>query len=227
MVADLPAYATAFLMALMGGVHCVGMCGGIVGALTFGLPAEKREGFGGMLPYQLAYNLGRILSYVLAGAIMGGLGMLLAQFASVHYAQRILLGFAGLFMILLGLYLGGWWFGLARVEQAGGVLWKRIEPLGKRLLPVRTVGQALVLGLLWGWIPCGLVYSALILTVSAGGVLQGGGIMLAFGLGTLPNLLAMGFAVGAVAHLTQKPWVRHLAGVLVIGFGLVTLWRAL
>ena len=133
----------------------------------------------------------------------------------------------GLIPIVAGaLYLGGWWFGLARVEQAGGVLWQRIEPLGKRLLPVQTVGQALVLGLLWGWIPCGLVYSALILTISAGGVLQGLGIMLAFGLGTLPNLLAMGFAVGAVAHMTKKPWVRWLAGGLVIGFGVVTLWRA-
>jgi sulfite exporter TauE/SafE len=223
---DLPAYVTAFLMALLGGVHCVGMCGGIVGALTFGLPPDKRNQFGGVLPYQLAYNLGRILSYGVAGAIMGGLGLLLAQFAPVQYAQKILLGIAGLFMVALGLYLGGWWFGLNRVEQAGSVLWRRIEPLGRRLLPVRTLGQALVLGLLWGWIPCGLVYSALILAVSAGGVLPGAGVMLAFGLGTLPNLLAMGFAVGAVAHLTQKPWVRQSAGAMVIAFGVITLWRA-
>ena len=100
-----------------------------------------------------------------------------------------------------------------------------LRVLAGRLLPVRTVWQALVLGLLWGWIPCGLVYSALVLSISAGDVLQGAWIMLAFGLGTLPNLLAMSFAVGAVAHLVQKAWVRHMAGALVAGFGIITLWR--
>jgi len=220
------AYLSAFLVGLGGGVHCVGMCGGIVGALTFGLPDPRRSRMAAMLPYQLAYNAGRVLSYVLAGAIMGGVGMLLAQLMPVYYAQRVLLAVAGLFMIFLGLYLGGWWMGLVWLERLGGRLWKRIEPYGRRLMPVRTPRQALLLGMLWGWIPCGLVYSMLVWTVSAGGVLQGAGLMLAFGLGTLPNLLAMGLVAGGLARWSRKRWVRSLAGGMVIAFGLYTLWNA-
>ena len=217
---------SAFVVGLLGGVHCVGMCGGIVSALTFGLPRDKRTRLGAMFPFQLAYNLGRIGSYVIAGALMGGLGFLLAQVLPVYYAQKVLFVFAGLFMIALGLYLAGWWFGLTRLEQAGGWFWQWLEPLGKRLMPVRTAGQAFVLGLVWGWIPCGLVYSVLVLAVSAGGVLTGAALMLAFGLGTLPNLLLMGLVAGGLARWSRRAWVRQGAGVMVMLFGVFTLWQA-
>jgi sulfite exporter TauE/SafE len=218
-------YSAAFAVGLLGGVHCVGMCGGIVGALTFGLPEHKRSGWGA-LPFQLAYNLGRITSYSVAGALVGGLGVLLAGLLPVAAAQRVLLALAGLFMVLLGLYLAGWWNGLRRVEQAGGRLWRHLEPLGRRLLPVRTPWQALALGLVWGWLPCGLVYSVLIWALSAGGALQGAGLLLAFGLGTLPNLLLMGAAAGWLASQVRKPAVRQIAGALVLAFGLYTLAQA-
>ena len=93
-------------------------------------------------------------------------------------------------------------------------------------MPVRSPGQALVLGLLWGWLPCGLVYSMLVWAVSAGDALRGAALMLCFGLGTLPNLLAMGLVAGGLASHLRQGWVRHLAGALVIGFGLYTLWQA-
>ncbi|MFM1892674.1 MAG: hypothetical protein RLZ44_1751 [Pseudomonadota bacterium] len=218
-------YSAAFAVGLLGGVHCVGMCGGIVGALTFGLPEHKRSGWGA-LPFQLAYNLGRIASYSVAGALVGGLGVLLAGLLPVAAAQRSLLALAGVFMLLLGLYLAGWWSGLRRVEQAGGRLWRYIEPLGRRLLPVRSPGQALALGLVWGWLPCGLVYSVLIWALSAGGALQGAGLLLAFGLGTLPNLLLMGAAAGWLATQVRRPAVRQVAGALVSLFGLYTLAQA-
>lgn len=219
-------YLAAFVVGLLGGVHCAGMCGGIVGALTFGLPEKLRSSMGSTLPYQLGYNLGRISSYVVAGAIMGGLGMLLAQVAPIYIAQRVLLAIAGIFMILLGLYLGGWWLGLSRIEKAGGALWARIEPYARRLLPVTTPGQAWLLGVVWGWIPCGLVYTMLVWTVSAGSALKGAGLMLAFGLGTLPNLFAMGLVAGSLARWARDIRVRRGAGLLVILFGLVTLWRS-
>jgi len=217
---------SAFVVGLLGGVHCVGMCGGIVSALTFGLPRDTRTRVTAMLPFQLAYNLGRIGSYLIAGAIMGGLGFLLAQVLPIYYAQKILFMVAGLFMIALGLYLAGWWFGLTRLERAGGRLWQRLEPVGKRLMPVRTSGQAFVLGMIWGWIPCGLVYSVLVLAVSAGGVLEGAVLMLAFGLGTLPNLLLMGLVAGGLARWSRKTWVRRGAGIMVALFGVYTLWQA-
>lgn len=219
-------YLSAFLVGLLGGVHCVGMCGGIVGALTFGLPEDRRGSIAAMMPFQLAYNLGRISSYVLAGAIMGGIGMLLAQFMPVYIAQQVLLIIAGLFMVLLGLYLAGWWMVLNRVERAGSVIWRRLEPISRRLLPVRSPGQALVIGLVWGWIPCGLVYSMLVTAVSSGGVIQGALLMLAFALGTLPNLLIMGTLAGAAARLSESRLARQIAGTLVILFGLYTLWSA-
>jgi sulfite exporter TauE/SafE len=219
--------ASVFVVGLLGGVHCVGMCGGIAAALTFGLPAERQGRFAALLPFLLAYNAGRVASYALAGGLMGGAGTLLSRLVPVQGAQRGLLILAAAFMILMGLYLGGWWSGLARLEQAGGVLWRRIEPLGRRLLPVRSVGQALTLGLLWGWLPCGLVYSALVSAVSAGGAWQGAAVMLAFGLGTLPNLLAMGAAAGAIAGFARRAWVRRAAGASVLLFGLWTLGSAL
>ncbi len=218
---------SAFVVGLLGGVHCAGMCGGIVGALTLGLPEAVRQSFWRLAPFQVAYNLGRVSSYVLAGAVMGGLGMLLARMMPVYYAQRGLLAMAGIFMVLLGLYLGGWWFGLSRLEKMGGSLWRWIEPFARRLLPVRSTGQALALGVLWGWIPCGLVYSMLIWAVSAGSAAKGAALMLAFALGTLPNLLAMGLVAGGLARLLRKPWVRQLAGVTVILLGLYTLGRVI
>ncbi len=216
---------TAFLVGLLGGVHCVAMCGGIVTTLTLGLAPERRRGVAAQLPFQLAYNLGRIVGYSIVGALMGGLGALLMQSLALQWAQRGLYALAAVFMIALGLYLGGWWRGLVYVERAGAVLWRRLEPLGRRLLPIRSWRQAFAVGLVWAWLPCGLVYSVLILALSAGGPLQGALLMLAFGLGTLPNLLGIGLLAGAAARYAEQDWLRRVAGVLVIGFGLYALWQ--
>tara|TARA_R110002095_G_scaffold89138_2_gene77774 strand:- start:1795 stop:2490 length:696 start_codon:yes stop_codon:yes gene_type:complete len=220
-------YFSAFLVGLLGGVHCLGMCGSIIGTLNLGLDAGERNQPLRLFSYQLAYNAGRIFSYTLAGAIMGGLGLLLVQWLPIQTAQRTLLAAAGVFMLLLGLYLSGWWLLLHRVERLGRHLWKRIEPLGRDLLPVASWKHALLLGTVWGWLPCGLVYSMLINATAAGGVAQGGLLMLAFALGTLPNLLLMGVLTGAAAHLLQTKGIKQLSGTIVIGFGLWTLYRAL
>lgn len=219
-------YLTAFIVGLLGGGHCIGMCGGIIGALTLGLQRERHRSIAEMLPYQFAYNLGRVVSYTAAGALMGALGMLLAEVLPLYLAQRALLVLAGLFMLLLGLYLSGWWLLLSRLEALGGLLWRRIEPLGRRLFPVRTPGQALLLGLVWGWIPCGLVYSMLVNAVATGSVLRGALVMLAFALGTLPTLITIGVLTGVAARLAGSSGLRTAAGVLVMLFGAVTLWRA-
>ncbi|MDQ2695872.1 MAG: sulfite exporter TauE/SafE family protein [Pseudomonadota bacterium] len=216
-------YFAAFLVGLLGGVHCVGMCGGIVAALTLGLGDGRRRA----LPaYLLAYNGGRIASYTLAGALAGGVGAWAANLASVAHGQQVLNMIAALFMVLLGLHLGGWWRGLAALERAGGGLWRYVEPLGRRLLPVRTVPRALGLGLVWGWLPCGLVYSVVIWAVSAGGGSRGALLLLCFGLGTLPALLAMGAFAAALARLAVRPGVRQAAGGLIIAFGLHQALRA-
>lgn len=216
----------AFVAGLLGGVHCLGMCGGIVSALTLGLERQP-GGQRSIWPFLVAYNTGRVLSYTLAGAIMGGLGALVLALAPAQALQRFLLLTAGVVMVLLGLYLGGWWRVLVRVERLGGGLWRRLEPLGRRFLPVRTPAQAFAIGVLWGWIPCGLVYTMLIWAVASGGAPQGALVMLVFGAGTVPNLLAMGLFAGSLAPYLRRPAVKWAAGAALVLLGVTTLWRAL
>ncbi len=223
MISDVSLLA-AFLVGLLGGVHCVGMCGGIVGALSLGLPEAQRSGSQRWI-YLLAYNLARLSSYTLAGGLLGGVGWLAANWSGLHQLQQALQLLAALFMVALGLYLGGWWLGLARVERAGGIVWNRLEPLGRRFLPVRTPLQAFLLGLIWGWLPCGLVYSVLVWSISTGDPFYGAALLFSFGLGTLPNLLLMGAAAAGLSARVRDPRTRRLAGFLVILFGLYSLFR--
>lgn len=218
-------YLSALLAGLLGGVHCVGMCGGVVGAI--GLSLGGAQGGLRSLPLLLAYNIGRIASYAVAGALLGGVGLLGANLLAINQAQQWLALLAGGVMILLGLYLGGWWFGLSAVERLGGSLWRRLEPFARRLLPVRNSGQALLLGGLWGWLPCGLVYSALIMALGSGGPLEGGLLLVLFGLGTLPNLLLMGLFARRLAMWVRKLWLRRVAGGVIVLFGVVGAGRAL
>lgn len=213
---------TAFLAGLLGSVHCIGMCGGIVGALTMGLQEDIRHTQSKLLPYLAMYNVGRIASYMTAGALVGFLG---AQFTNL-LPQPMLVGrlMAGIFMIILGLYIADWWRALVVLERGGAYLWKRVEPLGRRFLPVRNLPHALGLGLIWGWLPCGLVYGALVLALTSGNAVQGGLIMLAFGLGTLPMLLAIGSTASWLNEITRKAIVRQTMGLLIILFGLYTLF---
>ncbi|MCF6189300.1 MAG: sulfite exporter TauE/SafE family protein [Cocleimonas sp.] len=217
-------YLVAFLTGLFGGVHCFGMCGGIVGALTLGTSEKDKKNSAFII--NIGYNLGRISGYIVAGAIVGFLGSSLVDLTGIQTAKQVLAVIASLFMIALGLYLAGLWNGIAKIESIGGVLWKRIQPLTKRFIPVKSFQQAVPLGFLWGWLPCGLVYTALIWTLSAGGAIEGALIMLAFGLGTLPNLLAIGVIATRLSAWIQNPKIRLVAGMLVVLMGVLTLLRS-
>ena len=217
---------SAALVGLLGGVHCVGMCSGMVGAFTFGLPSSVQQARWRTFLFQLIYNLGRVTTYVLLGAVFGWLGMQLADMTAFVPVQRVLLVFAGVMMVLLGLYLAGIWRGLAALERAGGRLWQGLQPLVRRLAPVDSLPKAYVYGLVWGLLPCGLVYSSLIWALSAGGAMEGALLMLAFGLGTLPNLLLMGVFAFMLARLSRNAWVQRGAGLLVMMFGVHQLWQA-
>lgn len=219
-------YITAFAVGLMGGVHCVGMCGGIVGALSFASRSDNNTGSAALFSLLFAYNSGRLISYTIAGGLMGALGWLVNIWTDIQFMQGLLQILAGVFMLMMGLYISGWWMGLLKLEKAGSVIWQKIQPFAQKLLPVKTPLHAVVLGLLWGWLPCGLVYSVLVWSVSAGSFQQGALLMLSFGLGTLPNLLAMGFFAERLKHFVQKQAVRNLAGGLVILFALWSLFLA-
>lgn len=220
-------YLAAFLVGLLGGVHCVGMCGGIVGALTLTLPADLRRRPMALAPYLAAYNLGRVASYGLAGALAGGVSQVALHFADLPRVQAVIGLAAGAMMVALGLYLGGWWQGVARLERAGAGLWRHLEPLGRGLFPVTSPGRALGLGVVWGWLPCGLVYSVLVWAVATGSARDGALLMVAFGLGTLPTLAALGAVASRLAAVVHRPWVRRLAGGAVLVLGLLQLARSL
>jgi sulfite exporter TauE/SafE len=205
-------YLALFLVGLLGGTHCVGMCGGIVGALSMGAP--------GRWSMHLAYNAGRILSYTAAGAAAGALGAASMSLEGQMPVRLVLYLLANLMLVALGLYLLGVTRALAFTERAGQHLWRRLQPLTRRFLPARTIGQALPLGLLWGWLPCGLVYSALASSLTAGSASRGALLMLLFGLGTLPNLLLAGILFARLNEFVRRPVVRTLSGLLVLGFGL-------
>lgn len=209
------------LTGLLGGVHCAGMCGGIVAAVS-----RNPTGAGKPWLIHLSYNLGRIASYTVAGAAAGtagGLGLLLDGLLPV---QIVLYSAANILLIGLGLYLAGIRGPVARLERLGARFWSVVRPLTRRFMPADTVPKAFALGTLWGWLPCGLVYSILFTALLTGGALSGGAVMLAFGLGTLPNLMAAAALMrGPRSFVASKP-LRLLSGALVLGFGVYGLAHA-
>ncbi|MFZ4878681.1 sulfite exporter TauE/SafE family protein [Janthinobacterium sp. Mn2066] len=222
-----------FLVGLAGSVHCIGMCGGIVGALSVSTSAPARPviaiavarpQFQTNALRVIAYNGGRIASYMLAGAIAGsvaGAGML--RIASLQVAGYWL---ANAMLIALGLYLMNAWSGLARLESLGNVLWRRVRPVLKHVMPMDTPIKALAVGGLWGWVPCGMVYSALLTAMLQGSALHGAAAMAAFGLGTLPTVFGMGLLGARLRSRMQHRHARLAAGLLVLSFGLLGLLRA-
>lgn len=214
-----PVITTAFMLGLLSSAHCVGMCGGIMGALTMAIPitARKRR-----LALLLTYNLGRIASYSFMGLLVGLFGQGFVELGGATWLRTL----AGLLLIAMGLYLANWWRGLTYLETGGRYLWAYLQPLGKPLMPVNSAPKALLLGALWGWLPCGLVYSALAYAMSQGQVLNAAALMFAFGLGTLPAVLTTGLAAQQFVRLLQQRHIRWAFALLIIGFGVWTLWGA-
>ena len=218
-------FLAVFLIGLLGGVHCAGMCGGIVSALSLQMPGVAERSTPAW-SIHLAYNLGRIASYAIAGALigaLGSLGLLLNNWLPVQLGLYIA---ANLMMVVLGLYLTGLTQMLAFTERAGQWLWRRVQPATKRFIPVRGAAQAFPLGMLWGWLPCGLVYSVLTMTLVSGSAARGAATMLAFGLGTLPNLMLAGLLLARFRNVVQGRAVRLASGLIVLGFGVWGLFNA-
>lgn len=215
--------AALFILGLFSTLHCIGMCGGVVGALSFSLSPEVREKPARLFQFLAAYNLGRISSYALGGFIVGAIGMSLIGLIGRENAQLIARVLTASMMVLVGLYVAGWLPQMAKLDQLGSRLWRVIQPLGKRFLPVEHVPQAFAYGAVWGWLPCGLVYSALLLAALGGSAIQGGLGMLAFGLGTLPAMLATGFFSHSLTRWLQNKRIRYLFGGILIALGVMTL----
>lgn len=217
MTLDFISLTTAFLLGLMSSAHCIGMCGGIMGALSMAIPQERRASRWWIL---FSYNIGRIFSYAIIGLLLGGLVEQLVSGGGLTYLRWL----AGLLLIAMGLYLADWWKGLLHLEKMGRYLWAYIQPLGKNLMPMNSTPKALVLGFIWGWLPCGLVYSALAYAVSSGSGLESASLMLAFGLGTLPSVWLSGVLAQELNRWLRIKQLRWTMALLIILFGVWTLW---
>lgn len=217
MIIEWSALIAAFLLGLFSSAHCVGMCGGIMGALSMAIPANAKARRWLIL---LSYNLGRVFSYAVMGAIVGTFAQQITASGGAVWLRWL----AGLLLIAMGLYLANWWRGLTYLETGGRYLWAYLQPLGKALMPVDNTAKAVALGGIWGWLPCGLVYSALAYAMAQGDALGGGSVMFAFGLGTLPAVLATGFVAQQLGRVLQRRQIRWSFALVVILFGLWTIW---
>lgn len=212
------ALGAAAIGGFAGGLHCAGMCGGIVHALC----AAPGNG-GPRVRYLFAYNAGRIASYVCAGALAGAIGAAGLMTRAAPVLQPALFALACLMLVALGLYLAGMLPLLARIEAAGARLWRAVQPVTRHMLPVNSLPRALGLGALWGWLPCGMVYAVLLTALALGNWWQGAAVMFAFGLGTLPNLLGIGLLWKQADRLRRAGALRRCAGCAVALFGVYSL----
>ncbi len=210
-------FFAALLAGLLGSAHCVGMCGPLAALPQFaGQPTNRPPR---PLQRTLSYNAGRLLSYTLMGAIVGGVGQTIGNALQISTWALILRTALGAALVLIGLQLL-----LPRLrsnpltrlgEKVGAHLWRQLAPIAQRLRRSQTPFQLLGLGVLWGWLPCGLVYSLLLMAAVAGSSTGGALTMLGFGLGTLPAMVGIGLAGGRLANWKQHT-LRPVAGALLM-----------
>lgn len=215
--------ATTFILGFFGSGHCIAMCGGICSALSFALPAAK---IGLRIKIVLGYNLGRIASYMAIALVFSALTETFAKSLSPNFSQAYLSALrviAGCLLIAMGLYLANWWRGLTYLEKGGQILWRRIAPISKKLIPVTSFFKAVLYGAVWGWLPCGLVYSALAVSVAEANTLNSSLAMGAFGLGTLPALFATGMLADKFKKILNNKHLRLVFALSIIIFGVWTL----
>lgn len=212
----------ALLIGFIGSSHCLVMCGGIATALQLSMPAQSP---GRKLQLQLLLSLGRLTTYALFGALVGYFGAGAMQVAGASLLWLRLL--AGLLLLMMALYISRLWFGLIRLEQLGQKLWRHVQPVATKLLPLNSVAKAYSYGLCWGALPCGLVYSTLGWSLASGSAIQGGLLMLSFGVGTLPAILVTGSAAGILSKLKNTLWLRYSAALMLAVYAGYTIWLAI
>ena len=209
-----------FSIGLMGGAHCLGMCGGVMGALTMAVNKDQR---GQRMVIIAAYNIGRILSYVFIALLFYALIDRIENYFALYFMRVV----AGILLIAMGLYLADWWRGLVYLEKAGAHLWRLLQPLSQQLVPVDKPGKAILLGMIWGWLPCGLIYSALAYSATANSAFGAAAIMFSFALGTLPAVVLGSVMMEALMGVLRHRGLRTVMALLLIVFGMLTLYAAL
>lgn len=213
-------WLAAFLIGIAGSVHCVAMCGGVTAGLSLATPKNASP-----LLYVLSYNIGRIVSYGMAGAITGYLSQILSHQLQAGMAWLNLI--SGVFLLLLAAYIGNWWNGLGTLERKGQKLWRYLSPLSKRFIPFRSPIAAIPYGMIWGWLPCGLVYSSLTWSLASESATQGALIMIFFGLGTLPSMVLSALSAQSLIVMLRKPQTKQIMAIFLCLFGFYNIAKTL
>ena len=209
MVVEMSEVLAAIFLGLAGSGHCLGMCGGISTAIGVGTSGSQSE------TRMVAYHFGRILSYGLLGAAMGAA----AGVIDLPYWRIGLRYAAGIMLIAMGLYTLNWWKGLVYLERAGKILWNPVQQLARPLLPANSPLQAMGLGAVWGFLPCGLVYSALTWSAMHGDAIKGAYLMGLFGLGTVPVMLTASIGAHWMTSVLKASWFKSSVGLMLIAWG--------
>lgn len=212
----------ALIIGLLGSSHCLVMCGGIAAALQLSMPQQSPLQ---KLRLQLLLSLGRLTTYSLFGAAVGYFGVSAMQAAGVSLLWLRLV--AGILLLMMALYISRLWFGLIHLEKLGQRLWRYVQPLAKKLLPLNSGIKAYSYGLCWGALPCGLVYSTLGWSLASGSMLQGALIMFSFGIGTLPAILLSGSAAQLLNKLKNTPLLRYIIAAALAIYASYTIWLAI
>lgn len=212
--------SAAFVLGLAGSVHCLAMCGGLSGAL--GMRARRAGPPLRASMHAVSYQIGRIASYTVAGAIVGACGGLLQTMFALNRLAVVARILAGLVLISVALSILSRWRPLNGLERLGGRFWSRIAPLARKF-PATGLSGALLLGMLWGFLPCGFIYSMLIFAALAGGAAQAAAMMLCFGLGTAPAVLGASMLSTQLGRVTVARGLNKMAGWLLLAFGTLTL----
>ncbi len=221
------AIVAAALAGLLGGVHCLAMCGGFVAALSSRATTAPLRSASALAWAQVPYNLGRISTYTALGAIAGGVGGVLMGATHLLPVQRGLYVVANIALLALAWLVATRREGLAWVQAAGGRAFARVAPALGPLSQRTGPSSQYALGTLWGLVPCGMTYSILTVALFAGDALQGALVMLAFGVGTLPNLLAAGWILGRARRYLERPALRWVAALVLVAFAALGIWRAI
>ncbi len=214
----------AFMIGILGAGHCIAMCGGISGAIAHANTQSSPQATS-LAP--LFYNLGRITSYTLIGAIVGYTAQIGLNFGAGYDLLVILRFVSGITLILIGLYIAQLNSAILQLEKIGRLVWRYIQPLARQFMPLKTPYHAFPLGFLWGWLPCGLVYSALTLALSTGSAFESALTMFAFGLGTFPIMFLVGNLSSKFTGLIRNSKFKKISGLLLVLFGLHVIYIAL
>ena len=210
-------FLAAFSMGLFGSPHCLGMCGGIVTAFGLSMQHVSDSKKNGLI---LTYHLGRLISYSLLGLIASLVGVAIFQSIMSNSAPRIVLGAV---LVLIGLAMLGLPL-FNQLEKVGMRFWQSLAPIRKKVFPIDSFGKALFAGLLWGFLPCGLVYGALMMAIAGNNITTGAALMFVFGLGTMPMLIATQKTVGILQSNIKHFRLRQINGVIMLLSGLAVIF---